>query len=489
MSLSKHNTAVLLSAGFVLVLLLTGFHHSRKPLPKGLDYRGRAHPAGKIKFLGDFTARRLDNGQPVVRQEIFEQALQMIEQARDFIVADFFLVNEFAGESAEKDGTPLSQRFVEALIAARERNPDLQAIFITDPFNTLYGAVGNPGFDRLEAAGIELVITDLHRLRDSNLLFSPFWRLLPRRWRQPAGPGVPNPVGDGKISLTSLLEMLNFKANHRKVLATDGPDGRPRGLVTSANPHSASARHGNVGIYLTGRAVLDLLRSEEAVYKFSTGRTFPPPISCLLQREDFPPDDENGPLARVVTEKAIKRKLLQWIGDCGPEDEVAVAMFYFSDTSLRRALAAAARRGARVRVLLDPNRDAFGRSKNGIPNRQVGAFLHNRGAEVRWYHTQGEQFHSKMALFSWAGEEAGLLLGSANWTRRNLDNLNLETNLAITGQAEHDVFRQAGEYFALVWDGRRQGYLTGLDFEAFSDRSWSRRLLYRIMEHSGASSF
>ena len=46
-------------------------------------------------------------------------------------------------------------------------------------------------------------------------------------------------------------------------------------------------------------------------------------------------------------------------------------------------------RGATLRVILDPNRDAFGREKNGIPNRQAAWDLHEAGIPVRWCATEG----------------------------------------------------------------------------------------------------
>src|SRR5690606_40100432 len=62
---------------------------------------------------------------------------------------------------------------------------------------------------------------------------------------------------------------------------------------------------------------------------------------------------------------------------------------------LVEALIRARDRGARVRVLLDANKDAFGREKDGVPNRPVAAELHRAGIPVRFASTHGEQFHSK----------------------------------------------------------------------------------------------
>ncbi len=76
---------------------------------------------------------------------------------------------------------------------------------------------------------------------------------------------------------------------------------------------------------------------------------------------------------------------------------------------------------------------------------------------MRWCNTQGEQCHSKMILKRDA-QEAELILGSANFTARNLKNYNLETNLRVIGRRNAAVFTDAQQYFNGAWsnlDGRQ----------------------------------
>ncbi len=131
-------------------------------------------------------------------------------------------------------------------------------------------------------------------------------------------------------------------------------------------------------------------------------------------------------------------------------EHIDLAMFYLSERQIIKALIAAQQRGVQVRVLLDPNKDAFGREKNGIPNRQVAAELHAAGVKVRWCNTQGEQCHNKMLMKSNA-TQAELILGSANFTARNLKNYNLESNLRVVGQVQDPVFQDAQHYFNTAW--------------------------------------
>ncbi len=167
-------------------------------------------------------------------------------------------------------------------------------------------------------------------------------------------------------------------------------------------------------------------------------------------------------------------------------------MFYLSDRRHIEALAAAANRGVAVRIVLDPNKDAFGHTKDGIPNRPVAAELRRLGGErlqVRWYQTGGEQFHVKLIAVR-RGDEFWLCLGSANLTRRNLDDYNLEANLALTSPVDGPLSRDVRRWFDALWQddsGDRLQSTTG--FSAYEDSSWLRYWRYRVMEATGLSTF
>ena len=78
----------------------------------------------------------------------------------------------------------------------------------------------------LRGAGIEVVMTDLRRLRDPNPVYSAFWRVFVRPFGSSTRGWVPSPMGRGhKVTIRSYLEALNFKANHRKTLIADCEDG------------------------------------------------------------------------------------------------------------------------------------------------------------------------------------------------------------------------------------------------------------------------
>ena len=475
-------------SGLLALYLLTAIFHSIKPLPEGLDVATPWRQSADIAFLSDSTWTNHRNERHS-EQQIFDEVLAMISEATWLVVADFFLVNQFAGDANDQH-RPLSLELVEALEQRRAEYPGVRALLITDPFNTLYGGVDQPLFRRLQTAGVPVITSELRVLRDSNPAWSALWRMCCQWFGNSTGSGwLPNPVGRGEVSLRTWLTVLNFKANHRKTLVTHGPDGW-FGMVTSGNPHDASSRHDNIAIRFSGEAAFDLLQTERAVIEFSGRGEYLEPEIATASGTSARGAASGAGLAelRVLTESRIRDAALEMIEHAGPGDHVELLMFYFSHRAIVRALIAAHERGAVIRVLLDPNRDAFGREKSGIPNRQVALELHDAGIAVRWCNTTGEQCHGKMLVVEKADGTGTLLAGSANFTRRNLDNLNLETNVQVRGPSATPVLADARAFFEARWSNEPDR-IHSLDYAAFADPSRFRYWRYRFMEWSGWSSF
>lgn len=86
---------------------------------------------------------------------------------------------------------------------------------------------------------------------------------------------------------------------------------------------------------------------------------------------------------------------------------VMAEVYTLTDSEVMTALVYAQRRGAVVRVILDPNQ-AY--------NRHAFTVLREGGVEVRWYPVpKGVLLHAKIGLF-----DGDLVLGSANWTLSGL---------------------------------------------------------------------
>ena len=457
-------------------------------MPRGLSYAGPWRQADELRLLTDVTYL---NAQEERRSDqiIFDTVFAMIAEAERLILLDMFLFNPFQGEEPERTRA-LSGELTDALLARKSHCPQLEIIVITDPVNTVYGGLRSAQFDALRHAGVQVVETDLEAMPDSNHLYSPCWRVFIRPFGNSAKGWLPSPLGQSRVTLRSLWRMLNFKANHRKTLVIDTPDGW-RGLITSANPHDGSSAHDNMAVLFGGAAVADLIESELPVLDFS-GASRPSVTPLQILAEQSVSDSQQTPplptLCRVLTERRIKEAILDALGGAEAGDKLDLLLFYLSDREVVKALLAAQRRGVAIRVLLDPNKDAFGRRKNGIPNRPVGQELHKVGIAVRWCDTNGEQCHVKTLLLHRQNGQSTMISGSANFTRRNLSDFNLETDLELQSSREHPVIERASTYFDDYWHNR-EGKRLSSDFARYGVSGCVKRWLYRFMEATGFCTF
>ncbi len=478
------------------VLFLTGLWQSAlKPLPSGIHTAGHVYavPAQTVHFLADRTFVTVD-GTRQSEQEIFDTVLRMINGAQSYVLIDMFLFNDFLGTATHAD-RQLARELTDALIAKKVQNPAIVIQFITDPINTVYGGDHSVYLDALRAAGITVITTDLRRLRDSNVFYSALWRVFAQWWGNSAQGGwIPHVLDRRRhlLTLRTYLIMLNFKANHRKIVVADvtrrdGTRGM-RALVTSANPHDGSSAHSNSALVVDALLWRDVVRSEAAVAAFS-GTTLQMPIGITPQHLR---DSVETVSVQLLTEGAIRTRLIREIDQLDAGDHLDLAMFYCSERSVIRALKRAARRGVAVRLILDPNRDAFGREKNGIPNRQVAAELQALrldNVQMRWCDTHGEQCHSKLVIMRTVDGRSIVLLGSANLTRRNIDDYNLEADvIAVARDGVPRYLRDAQAFFDQQWRNEG-GHIFTAPYEKYRDERIQQEVLYRAMEFTGMSSF
>lgn len=450
----------------------------QRALPPGLCFAGGVHDATQVIFLSDKTWVDAD-GVRHTEQQIFDGVFDMIRNARKLVVLDMFLLNDF--QRGEPETTRLlSSEMTDALLHQKQAYPDITIAVITDPINTVYGSLPSAQFARLKDAGIRVVVTDLSRLRDSNPIYSFLWRLMIKPLGNSQRGFLPNPFDPrGKATLRSYLDLLNYKANHRKVLVTDNGE-ELIGLVSSANAQDASSANLNAAIRFGGAAAEDLLASESAVLELSGAQ--PPRLSMPA------PEQSSGVSVQVLTERAIKTEALQLVEQATSGERIDLAIYYLSDRDVIAALKRARDRGVMIRVLLDPNKDAFGHKKFGIPNRPVAAELRQADIDVRWGHTHGEHCHAKMMLVDGKGDMGFLLLGSANMTRRNLENFNLETDVLIRASSSSAVLTDARKHFDLLWNNTDDQLFT-VPYEYYRNESVVKTCLYRFMEASGWCTF
>jgi phosphatidylserine/phosphatidylglycerophosphate/cardiolipin synthase-like enzyme len=132
---------------------------------------------------------------------------------------------------------------------------------------------------------------------------------------------------------------------------------------------------------------------------------------------------DSGPIAQTAPGSEIRSMLDGALMQA--RHRVLVEMYTLTDGSILAELAMAHRRGAVVRVLLDPNQ---------VYNVHAYDLLRAGGVEARWYPIpRGALLHAKVGLF-----DGDLVLGSANWTLSGLGvnhELDVETSDPAAVQA------------------------------------------------------
>lgn len=420
------------------------------------------------EFLYDLTY--LKDGKRLHEKRIFKREMELIKNAQDFLMLDFFLFND---EYPNTMNFPSQvEEMTDLLIAKKKENPEMPILFVTDPINNFYGAYEEDNLKRLRENGIEVVVTDLNKMRDSNALVSGIYRAY-LQWFGTSGVGWIKNFFDkdaDKVNIRSILKLANFKGNHRKVLISE-----KEALVASANPHDPSAHHSNVAMVFCGKSMEDLIKSESIFFD-----KLPDVI------ENFKAEEVTSPYKlRVITEGKIYDEISKNIKESKKDDEINLGIFYISEFRILRELSEAAKRGVDVKIIADLNKDAFGLEKNGSPNRPALSQLKEDYPDinVRWYQTSGEQFHTKFIYFDFKDKDPLAILGSANYTRRNLDNYNLETNLAVEMKKDSPMAGEMKNYYARIWNNEDGDYT--LPIEDFYESRFIMRILWKIQEKTG----
>src|SRR5699024_6564504 len=214
-----------------------------------------------------------------------------------------------------------SGRLTDALIKQKKKIPALQVVFITDPINEGYHSYEEAHLQKLKDHDIEVIITNLSKLKDSNKAYSSVWRII----GEPFGTGgkgwLPNPFAKEapKFTLRSYMQLFNVKANHRKVVITE-----KKAMVTSANPHNESGYNANTAFQVSGPIITDMLKAEQAVIDYSQG-------DIQLKIPSQTSVSSSNLSVQYVTEGKILKHTVEAIDQTKAGDTIWLGMFYLTN--------------------------------------------------------------------------------------------------------------------------------------------------------------
>ncbi|MEA3422849.1 MAG: phospholipase D family protein [Bacillota bacterium] len=459
----------------VLVILLSALYGRYKALPKGISFESPWVYAEEVHFVYDLTYRK--NDKQIMEQAIFDRIWQIIDEAEEFLVIDMFLLNDDYNRAFSFPS--LSNEFSEKLVEKKNNNPEMPIYVIVDEINTFYGVYESRIIQILKEAGIPVVTTNLDKLRNSNILYSSIYDIV-FKWFKTSGKGwIRNPFTSKLpyVTVRAYLKLMNFKANHRKTVISE-----KEVMVGSANPHDASFNNSNIAFAIKGAIVDELLESELAVMAFS-GYDVELPLKKNQGIVDYK--------VKLITEGKICENLKSAIDKTKKGDCIRIAMFYLSEHSIINALIKASKRDVDIKMILDVNQTAFGIEKIGVPNKPAASELIRKSkgnVNIKWYETNGEQFHTKLIMINYEENEKVLLIGgSANLTRRNIRDFNLETDVCIEASIESRLANDTDTYFNRIWNNEEGNYT--VDYSVFQEDALWKKIVYYIQEYTGLSTF
>ena len=239
-----------------------------KTLPLGVDYESPMRDSDNVEFHYDLTYLDKD-GNIRYDRKIWDATYKVVDEAKDYLIVEMFLFNDIYNK--DKEHYPeFAKEYTRRLIKKKMENPDLKVYVLSDENNNLYGAFEHPFITDMKKAGIDVIVVDIFKLKDTFPWYSPIWRTLIEPHGNPQGKGwIGNFYGPmwPKLTLRNLLRALNVKADHRKIFLNEG-----NVVISSANIHDPSYFHENVAISANGEIVKDVLQGLKHVAEFSGGK-------------------------------------------------------------------------------------------------------------------------------------------------------------------------------------------------------------------------
>ena len=506
-----------------------------KTPPLGINYESPIRETENAEFHYDLTYLDKD-GNIQYDRNLWDATYKVIDNAKDYLIVEMFLFNDLYNK--DKEHFPeFAKEYTERLVKKQKENPNLKVYILADETNNFYGAFEHPFITSMKNAGINVIIVDIFKLKDTFPWYSPFWRTFIKPMGNPQNKGwITNFYGDmwPKLTIRNLLRALNVKAVHKKVFLNE-----KEVVVSSANIHDPSYFHENIAIYTDGPIVKDVLHNLQLVAKFSDSEinvdgsdrrmenimnsgsndkteTDEKTLNSENQKENNVKQinnkeneqnvkektsinseknsitDTEGHTYKIqyLTEGAIGKHLDEDIDSLKVGDELLMGMYFLADKGVIDRLIRAANRGVKIRIIFDRSRDAFGMSTNGLPNKPVSKKLKKKTKgkiEIKWYFTNNEQYHTKITLMKKTDGNVIINAGSANLIKKNIRGYIMDANFRILTTQDSKISKDIYEYFDRLWENKDGLFTLNFDDEpttgGFSD------FMYKILDATQLGSF
>ena len=510
--------------------------------PLGINYESPIRETENAKFHYDLTYLDKD-GNIQYDRNLWDATFKVVDNAKDYLIIEMFLFNDLYNK--DKEHFPeFAKEYTEKLIKKQKENPNLKVYILADENNNFYGAFEHPFIASMKNAGINVIIVDIFKLKDTFPWYSPIWRTFIEPMGNPQNKGwITNFYGDmwPKLTIRNLLRALNVKADHKKVFLNE-----KEVVVSSANIHDPSYFHENIAIYTDGPIVKDVLHDLQLVAKFSDSEinvddsnketkskiemdladktkikkdtmnigNLEDKNNDMIHLEENISDskknekDEKESLSlnsgkneitdtegktykiQYLSEGAIGKYLDADIDSLKSGDELLMGMYFLADRGVIDRLIKAANRGVKIRIIFDRSRDAFGMSTNGLPNKPVSKKLKRKTKgkiEIKWYFTNNEQYHTKITLMKKTDGSVIINAGSANLIKKNIRGYIMDSNFRILTTQDSKISKDVYTYFDRLWENK-DGLFT-INFDDEPTTSGFSDFMYKILDATQLGSF
>lgn len=498
-----------------------------KTPPLGINYESPIRETENAEFHYDLTYLDKD-GNIQYDRNLWDATYKVIDDAKDYLIVEMFLFNDLYNK--DKEHFPeFAKEYTEKLIKKQQENPNLKVYILADENNNFYGAFEHPFIASMKNAGINVIIVDIFKLKDTFPWYSPIWRTFIKPMGNPQNKGwITNFYGDmwPKLTIRNLLRALNVKADHKKVFLNE-----KEVVVSSANIHDPSYFHENIAIYTDGPIVKDVLHDLQLVAKFSDSEinvddsnketkskieidladktkirkdtmnigNLEDKNNDMINLEENISDSKKNEITdtegktykiQYLSEGAIGKYLDADIDSLKSGDELLMGMYFLADRGVIDRLIKAANRGVKIRMIFDRSRDAFGMSTNGLPNKPVSKKLKKKTKgkiEIKWYFTNNEQYHTKITLMKKTDGSVIINAGSANLIKKNIRGYIMDSNFRILTTQDSKISKDVYTYFDRLWENK-DGLFT-INFDDEPTTSGFSDFMYKILDATQLGSF
>ena len=510
--------------------------------PLGINYESPIRETENAEFHYDLTYLDKD-GNIQYDRNLWDATFKVVDNAKDYLIIEMFLFNDLYNK--DKEHFPeFAKEYTERLVKKQQENPNLKVYILADENNNFYGAFEHPFITSMKNAGINVIIVDIFKLKDTFPWYSPIWRTFIKPMGNPQNKGwITNFYGDmwPKLTIRNLLRALNVKADHKKVFLNE-----KEVVVSSANIHDPSYFHENIAIYTDGPIAKDVLHDLQLVAKFSDSEinvddsnketkskiemdladktkirkdtmnigNLEDKNNDMIHLEENISDsqknekDEKESLSlnsgkneiidtegktykiQYLSEGAIGKYLDADIDSLKSGDELLMGMYFLADRGVIDRLIKAANRGVKIRIIFDRSRDAFGMSTNGLPNKPVSKKLKKKTKgkiEIKWYFTNNEQYHTKITLMKKTDGSVIINAGSANLIKKNIRGYIMDSNFRILTTQDSKISKDVYTYFDRLWENK-DGLFT-INFDDEPTTSGFSDFMYKILDATQLGSF